>query len=746
MSEPGPYEAANQYERPNQPWVCGFASAGHACAAGPTARGRCPALAECSPKRDGDRWQCNRSTLRGGPCDEGPTPEGRCGHVQKCRPIRSLRAKRRLFIAACALAAIGGAAILLCSGWREHALRPGDLAQQHAQILEGAAGKSASCGACHAAATQSVAGWTVSLVATDNGLPTQPQLCMNCHAKSIRKDLSLAAHNLPAKYLEQFKSGRQKAGSLAGTVDSPAVSAGSVRQVSVEPSGVPVAPTRDGSAIYVDAATSIACAACHREHHGPKADLTAIANDACQACHQQRYESFAADHPDFGVWPYVRRSRIAFNHAAHRGKHFVEKKQTFDCRMCHVADASGQVARTASYEAACASCHDEKIAASIGRGVAMFTLPIMDVEAIKKAGLEIGPWPKSATGDFDGRLAVAMKLLLENDKAATDAMNVLGPGFEFQDVDPNNTIQVSACATLAKSIRSMFSDISQRGPVAARDRLMPPLNHSVREPDVAALLAGLSADTFRGAAGWLPQLDVGKAAWPAVEKPRILKKKYFGARGTDDMERYQPEIKQVSEESSPNYAPTGTWSCDEATLSIRYRPVAHADPVLTAWLELLAGTPHLEQWPIATAMFKELTKSTAAGLCATCHSVEQTGSGAFVVNWRAMPNVKSQRGFTKFTHDPHLVLQQLSECTSCHTVDDAAIAVTAYADNDPRHFVGDFKPITKRQCAECHTHTAAGDSCQSCHNYHVETVESWRLSVPQSDAKPLARRVGTAHR
>ena len=57
-----------------------------------------------------------------------------------------------------------------------------------------------------------------------------------------------------------------------------------------------------------------------------QADLTAIDNVACQTCHQQRYESFAGDHPDFGIWPYERRTRIAFNHASHRDKHFVEKK------------------------------------------------------------------------------------------------------------------------------------------------------------------------------------------------------------------------------------------------------------------------------------------------------------------------------------------------------------------------------------------------------------------------------------
>ena len=31
-----------------------------------------------------------------------------------------------------------------------------------------------------------------------------------------------------------------------------------------------------------------------------KLDLTAVDNVACQTCHQQRFQSFATDHPDFG--------------------------------------------------------------------------------------------------------------------------------------------------------------------------------------------------------------------------------------------------------------------------------------------------------------------------------------------------------------------------------------------------------------------------------------------------------------
>jgi len=81
--------------------------------------------------------------------------------------------------------------------------------------------------------------------------------------------------------------------------------------------------------------------------------------------------------------------------------------------------------------------------------------------------------------------------------------------------------------------------------------------------------------------------------------------------------------------------------------------------------------------------------------------------------------------FTKFSHGPHLILPQLADCTACHALDKSGEA-TAYVGWDPHAFVSEFQPLSKRACVGCHTSTAAGDRCQSCHNYHVETVEVWR--------------------
>jgi hypothetical protein len=80
-------------------------------------------------------------------------------------------------------------------------------------------------------------------------------------------------------------------------------------------------------------------------------------------------------------------------------------------------------------------------------------------------------------------------------------------------------------------------------------------------------------------------------------------------------------------------------------------------------------------------------------------------------------------------------LPQLADCTTCHALDSQANTTASYADHDPHHFASEFQPMSKQKCAECHTATAAGDSCQSCHRYHVDGIEDWRTppSSPQTD-------------
>jgi hypothetical protein len=450
----------------------------------------------------------------------------------------------------------------------------------------------------------------------------------------------------------------------------------------------------------------LACSTCHREHKGPLFDLTAMNNNACQACHHDRYESFAKGHPEFGNWPYEQRTRIAFNHASHSSKHFAEKNKAFDCQSCHAVDSTQTVQLTASYEATCAACHDERIATSVAPGIPMFVVPTLDVEALRAAGHDIGHWPEAANGDFDGRLPPPMKLLLSADPAAAEAMHTLGEDFDFFDVEPDDPEQLAACAAVAKAIKQLFTEIGSSGNTALRERLATVVDRQLSDAETIALSAGLSVDTVQDASAWLLSDTFSDAARTGLEGS--------GFR----VQSRTPEHRTLNPE--PFYAPTGTWYVDNATLTIRYRPAAHADPILTSWLQLLGSAPKLAQKRVALAVFEELADPMAAGLCVSCHRVEQTAAGRHTVNWKAFDQVSAGRAFTKFSHGPHVVLPQLADCTACHAIPNDPQAGIAGENSGQFGHASGFLPLEKQTCILCHTATAAGESCQQCHNYHVE--------------------------
>ena len=683
--------ASPSYDRPNQPWVCGLAADGHACPVGPGVNGHCPALADCTPLRDGDRWVCNRSDLRGGVCEVGPTPEGVCGCVQRCTPVRSLRKLRGRFVTAICIATAAALLLMLSGDWRNEMIAPGPLSAPHAQLLR-RAGAPPQCAACHSAAADGVFGWTATLVVGHGDRPTQSQLCMNCHEGSIAREFALTAHNVHPDVLARVKQGDTETRRQGEGLQQP---------VFLSP-GLPA--TADQRLV----SPSVACATCHREHHGANFNLAAMDNRACQSCHQARYESFSSDHPEFSRWPYEKRTPIAFDHASHLAKHFREKNQAFDCRKCHIEDGTRAVQLLANYDAACAACHDEKIATSVAQGVPMLVLPTLDVAALRAAGHDIGPWPQAATGDFDGRLPPMMKLLLSADPIAAKAMDVLGPDFEFFDVDVEDRKELAACADLATAIKSLLTELGETGPTAVRRRLVAAVGREVSNGEMNSLVGGLSMDTLQPAAlAWL-----GQAALSG------------------------------GQETGASNSATGAWFRDDAKLAIRYRPVGHADSILTGWLTLLAGVD-ADKKLLALAMLKEMSRPTAPGLCASCHSIEKTESGRLTIHWRPGDRTAAPRPFTKFSHGPHVLLPELADCTACHAIDDKSDSSKSYSTWEATSFVSDFRPMAKQECATCHTAKAAGDNCQQCHNYHVRVeslglrVESLRGIVADNGFSPL---------
>jgi hypothetical protein len=265
---------------------------------------------------------------------------------------------------------------MLSANWRNEVLTPGALSVQHAQLLQ--RGETTKrCASCHSAGDQPLHQWLLQLTSAPASTPSQTQLCLECHQKQIADETALWAHNIDPQVLLANSN---------GTVGR-----------------------------RLDPNQELACSTCHQEHHGANHDLTWMSDQSCQACHQQQYHSFATDHPEFKNWPTQRRTRIAFDHGSHQLKHFPKEKQEFACATCHTPDHDGRFQKTLGYEATCAKCHDGKIDTSWDAGVALFSLPMIDVEALQSSGHDIGQWPEDAADEFDGALPPITKLLLVAD-------------------------------------------------------------------------------------------------------------------------------------------------------------------------------------------------------------------------------------------------------------------------------------------------------------------------------------------
>jgi hypothetical protein len=545
----------------------------------------------------------------------------------------------------------------LSGSWRNELIAPGPLSAHHAHLIGGGE-QTPRCAQCHAAANASLSTWTgFSNNATSPGTAaSQSTLCMACHDESLPRRWATAAHNIAL-------------GALRPARDSDALSDGAV--------------SLDVSSARRDAGEPIACAACHREHQGRGHDLTAIGDAACQACHRDQYDSFAKGHPDFGLWPYKRRTRIVFDHSAHQLKHHPAEKRPFACGDCHEPDATGAWQLTRSYSESCAECHDKPLMLNLDDGVPLVSLPTLDRAAMADAGHHIGIWPDQADGDFDGAVPWPAKLLMSAQPQAAAALEKLGSTFDFYDVNPEDEAQLTAAAVIAHELRSLIDDLAARGQSALVERMAVVVDRALTSAEVEALAGKLSHDFARR-----------------------FRETYF-AEGAADASADTPQEARL---------PGGGWIRDDATLSLRYQPTGHADPWLRAWLDVLAAAATGPRAEIAEPLLREALRPTALGQCGSCHSVERDAAGGLAIQWRPRQPASEYPGLTHFSHASHTLQTKLRDCTACHAI--AAHAAAPYATDDPRQFVADFAPLSKSSCVKCHTPNAAGDSCTQCHRYH----------------------------
>ena len=332
---------------------------------------------------------------------------------------------------------------LVLPNWRSSAfLAPGPLSQVHAQLLhtahehsDAAILENARCASCHPIALTAEETELLVLSHARDGEPAavglQSLLCLNCHHESMPNAREGAAHDLIGADLQNLFD-----------------SAGDSK------------PTKLAS-------QTTECSQCHREHRADGRSLDHITSQKCQACHRNQFDSFADGHPEFENYPIPEPRRIAFDHAAHRDLHFSKKNKEFDCRVCHTDESSsGQIPnvfRSVSFEKACASCHVEPLLHHATDGVVVLQLPSLDRARLKRVGVDIGPWPESASQIMEGELSSLWRELILAEDGGESVLADLPASGRLSDIDWEDPVQVANIRQLTEAMRNAFNKIAREG-------------------------------------------------------------------------------------------------------------------------------------------------------------------------------------------------------------------------------------------------------------------------------------------
>lgn len=665
-----------------------------------------------------------------------------------------------------------------------HVAKPGDLSNAHAQILQGTLTQE-RCTSCHvnvSAQTWSKlsetghAGESINTASIETA--TMTDRCLQCHHNRIAPSRARSAHNLSPEdrlHLTQ-RLHRSLPDGDRNAVQTVSNSSGlfawltGARMPSAAISQDDVACSvchREHHGVHANlsAVTDARCQSCHTRQFGSFATSHPEFNDypATSA------RTIAFDH--------VRHANLHFpkqfeSESAGRGG--LDAAAQFDCRACHIVDLGNDQDRSTDYDpiistlpfdTACASCHDEKLKVAIASGPALISLPILPVEITR----QVASWPDEATGSPDGELSGWMKVLLiaQNPKLNLDGLSHLGrvdwdsPGRQDQVVQLATAIrqfaidlsihgqprlrelaiQAGASDAQAETLARSFQPQLMRDAVKTwfgkskmeRDRFSArgnPLSTATRG---VTRLVGTGDDLLLGGSGndllsdelltddllSNDPLEQGQSAPDPLAASQT---------SSDQVQRWQD---MLAERFDPATTQTlGGWYRDDLTLSLRYRGTGHTDGVLRTLIDL------------ARTRDPELIEQNAVAACIECHANGR---------WKATGITGLRDRLTKFTHRPHLDIRGLQNCQHCHEMNSPAkinvvdrvlanplpsnrlpansvLGDTGHSGNETEPSLGrvspggDFVPLQKASCAACHTSTAAGDHCTTCHRYHVGDV------------------------
>jgi hypothetical protein len=375
-------------------------------------------------------------------------------------------------------------------------LMPGPMASGHSAIKE--------CSACHTESGVSKTSWIHGLTA---GNPlADSNACLSCHRMP---DTAFNAHSATNEVLE--RSTRRLTKVAAQSTAPPSAVA---QNIAFPMKGV--------------VGEKLVCATCHQEHKGRNFDLARISNEQCRSCHVVQFDSFDGHHPQFQNYPFSRRTRIIYDHAAHFGKHYPEvakkdsgKRIPENCSTCHNSNADRRVMDVAPFDRTCASCHLDQIAGkervSGPKGVAFLALPGLDLDTLRQKNAPIGEWPE----DSEAALTPFMKLMVgrsEEGRALLETVNKLN----LQDLASASDSEIQAVTKLAWEIKGLYFALVKN---KASD-VLADLNIGGKSKQNATLVADLTASIPRDVIAsaqqeWLPRLAAETALGPGASADKL---------------------------------------------------------------------------------------------------------------------------------------------------------------------------------------------------------------------------------
>jgi len=353
-----------------------------------------------------------------------------------------------------------GLAIWGLSGERWSAVvAPGPLASAHGEIE--------ACSACHGAADQSPLAWSLAVLSETTG-HAESEKCLKCHSQGATP---LRPHALPKERLTA---------------------------VAIKDHGPTPISALFRAPKELQEATP--CAVCHREHEGKRHALTDMADRRCQACHATQFRSLEDGHPDFGSYPFFRRTPIIFNHWGHFDSHYKDVDDPpRSCAACHEIEPVTGAMTIKTFIEACTDCHIGQINGSERpkrKHLPFISVPALDLESLRLAGVAIGEWPKSAEGEVTPIMRVLMPEL--------DPQVV---GLYLEELRGSSPGEFEAVEKLAWQIKRLIHDLMAKGSAGFEARLRAALGEDIDDEMVMRAAAAFPRDALvQFQRRWFPNL------------------------------------------------------------------------------------------------------------------------------------------------------------------------------------------------------------------------------------------------